>query len=56
MKNIDIYVEFIKYLKVEEKKLLKNPDFKNLEKHHIIPFHQGGKKDPLFYVQLKTMY
>jgi hypothetical protein len=41
MKNI--YEQFINYLKEEEKKLnLKN---NNLEKHHILPLHAGGKKD-----------
>ena len=55
MKNIDIYVKFIKYLKVEEKKLLKNPDFKNLEKHHIITFHQGDfKKGPVVLCTVKN--
>ena len=46
MKNTNIYLEFIKYLKLEEKKrLIKNPQLKNLEKHHIIPFHSGGFKN-----------
>jgi hypothetical protein len=45
MKNSNIYLEFIKYLKLEEKKLIKNPQLKDLEKHHIIPFHSGGLKN-----------
>ena len=40
--NLNIYEQFIKYLKVEEKTLnLKN---KNLEKHHVLPLHSGGLK------------
>ena len=38
-----IYEQFIEYLKQEEKKLDLNT--KNLEKHHIVPLHAGGKKD-----------
>lgn len=38
----NIYDQFIKYLKEEEKNLNKND--KNLEKHHILPLHDGGKK------------
>lgn len=45
MINNNIYLEFIRYLKLEEKKLLKNPPLKDLEKHHIIPFHSGGLKN-----------
>jgi hypothetical protein len=39
----NIYYQFIDYLKKEEKKLNKN--HKNLEKHHIVPLHDGGKKN-----------
>lgn len=43
MINPNIYDQFIEYLKEEEKNLnLKNND---LEKHHILPLHAGGKKD-----------
>ena len=39
----NIYTQYIGYLKTEEKKTKdKNLD---LEKHHIIPLHDGGKKD-----------
>ena len=38
-----IYEQFIEYLKQEEKYLDLNN--KNLERHHIIPLHAGGKKD-----------
>ena len=38
-----IYEQFIEYLKEEEKHL--NLNDKNLEKHHILPLHAGGKKD-----------
>jgi hypothetical protein len=38
-----IYEQFIEYLKTKEKNLDLNN--KNLEKHHILPLHTGGKKD-----------
>ena len=40
---MNIYKQFIQYLKKEEKKL----DFsnKNLEKHHILSLHAGGLKE-----------
>lgn len=41
MKNI--YQQFIDYLKIEEKKL--NFKDENLEKHHILPLHDGGNKN-----------
>nr|QXI88207.1 hypothetical protein [Ulva intestinalis] len=41
MKNI--YYQFIDYLKKQESKL--NLKENNLEKHHILPLHAGGKKD-----------
>ena len=42
-------------MKVEEKKLLKNPDFKNVEKQNLIPFHQGGfKKGPVVLCTAKN--
>ena len=41
-KEFTIYEQFIEYLKREETKLNKN-DF-NLEKHHILPLHDGGCK------------
>ena len=66
MKNSDIYVEFIKYLKVEEKKLLnffvdskaKETQILKIWKNTILYsfINEALKKDPLFYVQLKTMY
>lgn len=43
MINKNIYDQFIEYLKKEEKKLKLND--KNLEKHHILPLHSGGKKN-----------
>ena len=43
MTNENIYEQFIKYLKKEEKKL--NLKEKNLEKHDILPLHAGGKKE-----------
>ena len=43
MTNENIYEQFIKYLKKEEKKLNLNKN--NLEKHHILPLHAGGKKE-----------
>ena len=43
-KKIDfIYDQFIKYLKKEETKLDLN--LKGLEKHHILPLHDGGQKN-----------
>jgi hypothetical protein len=41
--KIFIYEQFITYLKKAETFL--NRKDKNLEKHHIIPLHDGGKKD-----------
>ena len=38
-----IYEQFIEHLKNEEKKLDLND--KNLEKHHILPLHDGGQKN-----------
>lgn len=38
-----IYKQFIEYLKKKEKNL--NLRDNNLEKHHILPLHAGGKKD-----------
>lgn len=43
MKYKNIYDQFIDYLKKEETKLNKND--KNLEKHHILPLHDGGSKN-----------
>ena len=43
MTNKNTYEQFIEYLKEEEKKLDLNNQ--NLEKHHILPLHAGGKKD-----------
>ncbi len=45
MTNKNIYGQFVEYLKKEEQKL--NLNDKNLEKHHILPLHVGGKKDGL---------
>ena len=42
---MDIYVDVINYLKKDEKHLLKKTNHRNLERHHIIPFHQGGFKE-----------
>ena len=42
-KKIVIYEQFIEYLKKEEKNLDLNN--KNLEKHHILPLHDGGLKN-----------
>lgn len=43
-KKIDrIYDQFIEYLKKEETKLDLNA--KDLEKHHILPLHDGGQKN-----------
>lgn len=48
-KTINIYEQFIKYLKDQEKNLkLKDKYLKknsDLEKHHILPLHAGGKKE-----------
>lgn len=47
-KHENIYDQFIKYLKKEEKKLnklnKKERQDKNLEKHHILPLHDKGKR------------
>lgn len=47
--NLNIYEEFIEYLKDQEIKLnLKDKYLKknsNLEKHHILPFHAGGSNE-----------
>lgn len=46
-----IYDQFIKYLKVEENKLKLKEKYlqknSNLEKHHILPIHAGGKNGPV---------
>lgn len=39
----NIYEQFIHFLKTEEN-FLKLNQLKNLEKHHIIPLHNGGLK------------
>lgn len=44
MKYKNIYDQFIEYLKKEEKKLNYYKE-DNLEKHHILPLHDGGKKN-----------
>lgn len=41
----NIYEQFINYLKIKEKKL--NSRSANLEKHHILPLHDGGKRNGL---------
>ena len=40
---MNIYNQFIEYLEQEEKKFDLNT--KNLEKHHILPLHDGGSKN-----------
>jgi hypothetical protein len=40
-----IYDLFIEYLKNEEKKGFKSCESLDLEKHHIVPLHDGGEKN-----------
>lgn len=48
-KTINIYEQFIEYLKDQEKKLKLQDKYleknSNLEKHHIFPLHAGNKKE-----------
>lgn len=49
----NIYDQFIDYLKKEEYKLNLKDD--NLEKHHILPLHAGGKNMALLYYALQKI-
>jgi hypothetical protein len=40
-----IYDSYIEYLKNEEKKGFKSCESLDLEKHHIVPLHDGGEKN-----------
>lgn len=49
IKSLNIYDQFIKYLQQKEKRLNLKEKYleknSNLEKHHILPLHAGGKQN-----------
>lgn len=52
IETMNIYHQFIIYLQFLEQKGFSLDEKVHLEKHHILPFHAGGKKNSLYSIEI----